>query len=76
MKNFRDMNKEITDGEVSNFVEWLYVQNGRLINSRPDGMMGIEKAAKLRKMVKSQKNSEQIAEGIQRTKMLERFMDS
>tara|TARA_E500000318_G_scaffold102771_1_gene107311 strand:- start:379 stop:609 length:231 start_codon:yes stop_codon:yes gene_type:complete len=76
MKNFRDINKAITDGEVSNFVEGLYVQNGRLINSRPDGMMGIEKAAKLRKMVKSQKNSEQIAEGIQRAKMLERFMDS
>ena len=76
MKNFRDINKAITDGEVSNFVEGLYVQNGRLINSRPDGMMGIEKAAKLRKMVKAQKNSEQIAEGIQRAKMLERFMDS
>ena len=75
MKNFRDMNKAITDGEVSNFVEGLYVQNGRLINSRPDGMMGIESAAQLRKMVKAQKNSEQIAEGIQRAKMLERFMD-
>ena len=75
MKNFRDRNKAITDGQVSDFVEGLYVQNGRLINSRPDGMMGIEKAAKLRKMVKSQKNSEQIAEGIQRVKMLERFID-
>ena len=38
-------------------------------------MMGIEKAAKLRKMVKKQENIEQIAEGIQRAKMLERFMD-
>jgi len=75
MKNFRDMNKVITDGEISNFVEGLYVQNGRLINSRPDGMMGIEKASQLRKMVKGQKNSEQIAEGIRRAKMLEKFMD-
>ena len=75
MKNFRDMNKAITDGEISNFVEGLYVQNGRLINSRPDGMMGIEKASQLRKMVKGQKNSEQIAEGIRRAKMLEKFMD-
>ncbi len=58
-----------------NFVEGLYVKDGRLINDRPDGMMGIEKAAKLRKMIKSQRNSEQIAEGIQRAKMLERFMD-
>ncbi len=59
-----------------NFVDGLYIKNGRLINDRPDGMMGIEKAAKLKKMVKAQKNSEQIAEGIQRAKMLERFMDS
>jgi hypothetical protein len=58
-----------------NFVEGLYVKDGRLINDRPDGMMGIEKAAKLRKMIKSQRTSEQIAEGIQRAKMLERFMD-
>ena len=75
MKNFRDMNRAITDGEVSNFVEGLYVQNGRLINSRPDGMMGIEKASKLKKMVKQQNNVEQIAEGIRRAKMLEKFMD-
>jgi len=59
----------------NNFVEGLYVKDGRLINDRPDGMMGIEKAAKLRKMIKSQRNSEQIAEGIQRAKMFERFMD-
>ena len=58
-----------------NFVDGLYVKDGRLINDRPDGMMGIEKAAKLRKMVKQQKNIEQIAEGIQRAKMLERFMN-
>ena len=58
-----------------NFVEGLYVKDGRLINDRPDGMMGIEKAAKLKKMVKKQDNIEQIAQGIQRAKMLERFMD-
>ncbi len=58
-----------------NFVDGLYIKNGRLINDRPDGMMGIEKAAKLKKMVKAQKNSEQIAEGIQRAKMLEKFMN-
>lgn len=59
----------------NNFVEGLYVKDGRLINDRPDGMMGIEKAAKLKQMVKKQDNIEQIAQGIQRAKMLERFMD-
>ena len=75
MKNFTDMNRAITEGMPSDFVDGLYVQNGRLINSRPDGMMGIEKAAKLKKMVKQQNNVEQIAEGIRRAKMLEKFMD-
>ena len=59
----------------SNFVEGLYVKDGRLINDRPDGMMGIEKAAKLRKMVKKQENIAEIAEGIRRAQMLEKFMD-
>ena len=44
-----------------NFVEGLYVKDGRLINDRPDGMMGIEKAAKLRKMVKKQEKEQMIS---------------
>ena len=40
-----------------NFVDGLYVKDGRLINDRPDGMMGIEKAAKLKVWLKSQKTS-------------------
>ena len=58
-----------------NFVEGLYVKDGRLINDRPNGMMGIEKAAKLRSMVKKQENIAEIAEGIRRAQMLEKFMD-
>ena len=58
-----------------NFVEGLYVKNGRLSNDRPDGMMGIEKAANRRSMVKKQENIAEIAEGIRRAQMLEKFMD-
>ena len=58
-----------------NFVDGLYVKDGRLINDRPDGMMGIEKAAKLKSMVKNQKNISEISQGIQRAKMMEKFMD-
>lgn len=58
-----------------NFVEGLYVKDGRLINDRPDGMMGIEKAAKLRKMVKNQEKVQMISDGILRAKMSEIFMD-
>tara|TARA_R100000231_G_scaffold125099_1_gene95422 strand:+ start:66 stop:248 length:183 start_codon:yes stop_codon:yes gene_type:complete len=60
---------------MDNFVDGLYIKDGRLINGRPNSMMGIEKAAKLKKMVKKQENIEQIAEGIRRAQMLERFMD-
>ena len=59
----------------SNFVEGLYVKDGRLINDRPDGMMGIEKAAQLRKMVKKQEKVQMISDGILRAKMSEIFMD-
>ena len=75
MKNFRDMNKAITDGEPGNFVEGLYVQNGRLINDRPDGMMGIEKAAMMKNMVKKQEKIQMISDGILRAKMSDLFMD-
>jgi len=60
---------------MDNYVDGLYSKDGRLINDRPNSMMGIERAAKLRKMVKKQENIEQIAEGIRRAQMLERFMD-
>ena len=59
----------------NNFVEGLYVKDGRLINDRPNGMMGIEKAAKLRKMVKNQEKVQMISDGILRAKMSEIFMD-
>tara|TARA_Y100001938_G_C8066786_1_gene420665 strand:- start:369 stop:596 length:228 start_codon:yes stop_codon:yes gene_type:complete len=75
MKKFRDMNKAITDGQPSNFVEGLYVQNGRLINDRPDGMMGIEKAAMMKNMVKKQEKIQMISDGILRAKMSDLFMD-
>jgi hypothetical protein len=58
-----------------NFVEGLYVKDGRLINDRPNGMMGIEKAAKLRKMVKKQEKVQMISDGILQAKMSEFFMD-
>ena len=59
----------------SDFVNGLYVKDGRLINDRPDSRSGLERAAEMRKMVKRQNNVEQIAEGIRRAQMLERFMD-
>ena len=75
MENFRDMNKAIMKGSPDNFVDGLYVQDGRLINGRPNSVMGLEKAAMMKKMVKRQENIAEIAEGIRRAQMLEKFMD-
>ena len=60
---------------AKNYINGLYVKDGRLINDRPDARSGIEKAAEMRKAVKRQNNVEQIAEGIRRAQILERFMD-
>ncbi len=63
------------ENKISDFVDGLYVKNGRLINGRPNSMMGIEKISKMRQEVKRQKNIQEISEGIQRAKTLEGFMD-
>ena len=43
------------ENKISDFVDGLYVKNGRLINGRPNSMMGIEKVSKMRQEVKRQK---------------------
>jgi len=63
------------ENKISDFVDGLYVKDGRLINGRPNSMMGIEKISKMRQEVKRQKNIQEISEGIQRAKTLENFMD-
>ena len=63
------------ENKISDFVDGLYVKDGRLINGRPNSMMGIEKVSKVRQEVKRQKNIQEISEGIQRAKTLEQFMD-
>ena len=54
---------------VSDYVNGLYVKDGRLINSRPDGMSGIEEASMYRKQMKKQYKIDCIADGIERAKM-------
>ena len=48
-----------------NFVDGLYIKDGRLINDRPDGMTGIQKAASMKRSVNNDKKINMIAEGIQ-----------
>ncbi len=54
---------------TDNFVDGLYIKDGRLINSRPIGMSGIEEASMYRKQMKKQYKIDCIADGIERAKM-------
>ena len=49
----------------SDYVQGLFVKDGRLINMRPDGETGIAKAANIKRAVDNDKKINQIAEGIQ-----------
>ena len=59
-----DLSKTPRVPTTDNYVDGLYVKNGRLINSRPDGMMGIEQAAKLKKGLKRASKIEMMAAAI------------
>ena len=49
----------------SDYIDGLYVKNGRLINERPNSMTGIQKAASIKRSVTNDRKRNQVAEGIQ-----------
>jgi hypothetical protein len=60
---------------MKDYVDGLYVKDGRLINDRPDGISGIEQAAMIRRSVKRGIKVEEISQGIQKAeamKMIEK----
>ena len=59
----------MAENKISDYVEGLYVKDGRLINSRADGISGIEQASMYRKQMKKQYKIDCIADGIERAKM-------
>ena len=57
-------NENMPTGQTDNNVEGLYIKDGRLINGRPSGINGIEKAASLKNMMKRSKKINMIADAI------------
>jgi len=47
----------------------LTVKDGRLVNNRPVGKSGLEEAAEIRQIMKRNKESEVIANGIEKAEM-------
>ncbi len=54
---------------TDNYVDGLYVRDGRLINDRFPGETGIAQAARYRKQMEKQYKIDCIADGIERAKM-------
>jgi hypothetical protein len=50
---------------INNYVDGLYIKDGRLINDRPASESGIARAASIKRSVKNDRKINQIAEGIQ-----------
>ena len=63
------MKKINRDPKISDMVDGLYVKNGRLINGRPNGMMGIEQAANMKRIIDEDRKIKMIADGIERAEM-------
>jgi len=49
---------------MKDYVNGLYVKDGRLINDRPTGITGIQEAAMIRKAAKRARKVEDIADGV------------
>jgi len=63
------MKKIEKDNSIGNFVDGLYVKNGRLINGRPNGMTGIQQAANMKRIIDEDRKIKMIADGIERAEM-------
>ena len=70
-----DLSKTPRVPTTNDYVDGLYVKNGRLINARPDGMMGIEQAAQVKKALKRGRNIEMMADAIELAESRKKFRD-
>ena len=70
-----DLSKTPRVPTTNDYVDGLYVKNGRLINARPDGMMGIEQAAQVKKALKRGRKIEMMADAIELAESRKKFRD-
>jgi hypothetical protein len=59
------MKRPIKDPSTSNYVDGLYIKDGRLINERPPGESGIARAAAIKRAVTNDRKINLIAEAIE-----------
>tara|TARA_Y100001972_G_C7507352_1_gene256514 strand:+ start:202 stop:465 length:264 start_codon:yes stop_codon:yes gene_type:complete len=69
LQKYMIMHKLENDNNIDNFVDGLYVKNGRLINGRPNSMTGIQKAANIKRMIDEDRKIKIVADGMERAEM-------
>ena len=57
----------------SDYVNGLYIKDGRLVNKRPDSMTGIAQASSIKRSIDNDKKINIIAEGIELAKNKKNF---
>ena len=60
-------------GSEDNYVDGLYIKNGRLINDRMDSMTGIQQAANMKRIIKEDRKIKRTADGIERAEDMKKF---
>jgi hypothetical protein len=60
-------------GSEDNYVDGLYIKDGRLINDRMDSMTGIQQAANMKRIIKEDRKIKRIADGIERAEDMKKF---
>jgi len=66
MKRNSSVKVELQTPSASNYVNGLYIKDGRLVNDRAPGMSGIEQAANMKRIIKEDRKIQVIADGIER----------
>ena len=69
MKRNPKVKVELQTPTSSNYVDGLYIKDGRLINDRMPGMSGIEQAANMKRIIHEDRKIKMIADGIERAEM-------
>jgi len=66
MKHNPQVKVELKTPSSSNYVNGLYIKDGRLINDRPPGMSGIAQASNMKRIIDEDRKIKMIADGIER----------
>ena len=75
MKHNPQVKVELKTPSSSNYVNGLYIKDGRLINDRAPGMSGIGQASNMERIIDEDRKIKLIADGIERAEDIKDMMN-